>query len=56
MSERKRERERQTDRQRKNRIRPELLFLFLKGMTGALAPFSYLVYIQCGNIGLTPVW
>ncbi len=22
---------------------PELLFLFLKGMTGALAPFSYLV-------------
>ena len=25
------------------RICPELLFLFLKGMTGALAPFSYLV-------------
>jgi hypothetical protein len=23
---------------------PELLFLFLKGMTGALAPFSYLVF------------
>jgi hypothetical protein len=23
---------------------PELLFLFLKGMTGTLAPFSYLVY------------
>ncbi len=22
---------------------PELLFLFLKGMTGALAPFSYLL-------------
>jgi hypothetical protein len=22
---------------------PALLFLFLKGMTGALAPFSYLV-------------
>jgi hypothetical protein len=25
------------------RICPELLFLFLKGITGALAPFSYLV-------------
>jgi hypothetical protein len=25
------------------RICSELLFLFLKGMTGALAPFSYLV-------------
>jgi hypothetical protein len=24
-------------------ICPELLFLFLKGMMGALAPFSYLV-------------
>jgi hypothetical protein len=23
---------------------PELLFLFLKGMAGALAPISYLVY------------
>jgi hypothetical protein len=23
---------------------PELLFLFLKGMSGALAPFSYLAY------------
>ncbi len=23
---------------------PELLFLFLKGMTGALAPFNYLVF------------
>ncbi len=26
------------------RICLEFLFLFLKGMTGALAPFSYLVY------------
>ncbi len=26
------------------RICPELLFLFLKGMTGALAPFSYLIF------------
>jgi hypothetical protein len=24
-------------------IEPELLFVFLKGMTGALAPFDYLV-------------
>jgi hypothetical protein len=35
-------RERQRERER-CRICPELLFLFLKGMTGALAPFSYLV-------------
>ncbi len=34
---RKRERERERDRDEK------LLFLFLKGITGALAPFSYLV-------------
>ncbi len=34
-SERKRER---------CRICPELLFLFLQGMIGALAPFSYLVF------------
>ncbi len=42
--ERKRERERERERER-CRICPELLFLFLflKGMTGALAPFSYLV-------------
>ncbi len=25
-------------------IETELLFLFLKGMTGAVAPFSYLVF------------
>jgi hypothetical protein len=27
-------------------IEPEFLFLFLKGMTDALAPFSYLVNIR----------
>jgi hypothetical protein len=42
--EKERERERQRERKRqKCRICPELLFLFLKGMTGAQAPFSYLV-------------
>jgi hypothetical protein len=41
---RERERERGTRGGRERcRICPELLFLFLKGMTGALAPFSYLV-------------
>ncbi len=29
---------------RKRERERKLLFLFLKGMTGALAPFSYLVY------------
>ncbi len=38
--EKEREREREIERCRKF---SELLFLFLKGMTGALAPFSYLV-------------
>ncbi len=28
------------------RICPELLFLFLEGMTGAMAPFSYLVFYK----------
>ncbi len=37
---RKREGERERER---CRICPELIFLFFKGMTGALAPFSYLV-------------
>jgi hypothetical protein len=41
-SESERERERKKERER-CRICPELLFLFLKGMTGALATFSYLV-------------
>ncbi len=36
------ERERERERER-CRICPKLLFLFLKGMTGALATFSYLV-------------
>ncbi len=44
---RKREREREKEREREMQnmvIEPELLFLFLKGMMGALAPLSYLVY------------
>ncbi len=45
--EKERERERrETERERERRrcrICPEFLFLFLKGMTGALAPLSYLV-------------
>jgi hypothetical protein len=40
----KREREKEGERERERcRICPELFFLFLKVMTGALAPFSYLV-------------
>jgi hypothetical protein len=42
----KRERKREREREREiyiYRICPELLLLFLKGMTGALASFSYLV-------------
>jgi len=47
-SQREREREREGKREKEGeregcRIMPELLFLFLKGMMGALAPFSYLV-------------
>jgi hypothetical protein len=45
--ERGREGERERGRGRKNC--PELLFLFLKGMTGALAPFSYLVFQIMGE-------
>ncbi len=42
--ERERKIKRETEKERERcRICPELLFLFLKGMTGALAPFSYLV-------------
>jgi hypothetical protein len=42
--ERERERERKRERGREGeRECPELLFLFLIGMTGALAPFSNLV-------------
>ncbi len=40
-SERKKEGERE-----RCRICPELLFLFLKGMMGALAPFSYIVQLR----------
>jgi hypothetical protein len=41
-SEKEGERVRKRERER-CRICPELLFLFLKGMSGVLAPFSYLV-------------
>ncbi len=41
---RKRESEKEGERERNKFFNcPELLLLFLKGMTGALAPFSYLV-------------
>jgi hypothetical protein len=42
--ERGREKEETETKRERCRICPELLFLFLKGMTGALAPFSYLFY------------
>ncbi len=51
--EKKREKEREIERERERKresgkegeiICPKLLVLFLKGMSGALAPFSYLVY------------
>ncbi len=42
--EREREKDRERGRERGRERERELLFLFLKGMTGALAPFSYLVY------------
>ena len=38
-------RDRERERGRENC--PELLFLILKGMTGALALFSYLVLLYC---------
>ncbi len=43
--EREREGEKERLREKSNMYfnSPELLFLFLKGMTGALAPFSYLI-------------
>jgi hypothetical protein len=46
VTKRERESEKEGGGERKKekcRICPELLFLFLKGMKGALAPFSYLV-------------
>jgi hypothetical protein len=46
--EKERERERERERGREGercRICPELLFLFLKRMTRALAPFSNLVFL-----------
>jgi len=42
--ERQRERERERRVRKREGERERELFLFLKGMTGALAPFSYLVY------------
>ncbi len=39
-----RERERESVCVRKRGIERDVLFLFLKGMRGALAPFSYLVH------------
>jgi hypothetical protein len=42
---RERRRERERDRDRERERERELLFISLKGMTGALAPFSYLVFI-----------
>jgi hypothetical protein len=42
MSKQKGDKERERERERERCI--IWLFLFLKGMTGALAPFSYLVY------------
>jgi hypothetical protein len=43
--ERERERagEREREREKERETCPELLFLLFKGVTGALAPFSYLV-------------
>jgi hypothetical protein len=43
--EKRREKERESVRKRmKKRGKEKREYLFLKGMTGALAPFSYLVY------------
>ncbi len=54
--ERKRERKIEREKNRERRERCKIwLFLFLKGMTGALAPFSYLVTIifnKCIGRGL----
>ncbi len=53
---RKRERERETDRERERKregereregVREKERVFIFKGMTGALAPFSYLVSIYC---------
>ncbi len=50
-SERKREREREIKKEREGERKRErcriwlLYFLFLNGMPGALAPFSYLVWL-----------
>ena len=50
------ERKREGERDKRERC-PELLFLLLKGMTGALAPFSYLVYNTQKNVTLSiEVW
>ncbi len=41
---REREREKERERERERDVQ-NCYFLFLKGMTGALAPFSYLVSV-----------
>jgi hypothetical protein len=53
--ERGREKDREGGRKRERercRICPEFLFLFLKGMRGSLAPFSYLVTLRSNYISL----
>ncbi len=49
-----RERERKGEIARERERCPEMLFLFLKGMRGALAPFSYLVYNNMLELGAPP--
>jgi hypothetical protein len=48
-AEREREREKERKREWERETCPELLFLFLKGMKGALAPFSYQVLEEAGS-------
>ncbi len=43
-SEKEIERKRDINRERERERCPQLLFLFFKGMTGTLAPFSFLVF------------
>ncbi len=50
--ERQREGETKREGEREREICPELLSLFLKGMMGALAPFSYLIINVGGNFYL----
>jgi hypothetical protein len=45
--ERECEKEGERERERDRDVELLFLFLFLKGITGALAPFTYLVYTYC---------